>query len=149
MRPSDSANILTRFLSHERESSDSDAAHMFVLFMRFYSEQRATGLSDGPNSDMLLFQYGCYDWGKGEFFELNLTRQFIVPNGEDDTTISQLQMTFRYKPNERLRDLPRHNLWCRNPDDVDALRRDVLSSPALALTAGRDIEEFAIEWELV
>jgi hypothetical protein len=29
------------------------------------------------SDDMLLYQWGSYDWGNGRYFEVNITRQFI------------------------------------------------------------------------
>ena len=48
---------------------------------------------------MLLFQYGIYDWGEGETFEINLTRQLMRQHSDeddDDSNIFQLGITFYY-----------------------------------------------------
>ena len=45
----------------------------------FYRDLRPRGhvFEQEKSSDMLLFQWGTYDWGMGEHFEFNLTRQLV------------------------------------------------------------------------
>lgn len=52
---------------------------------------------EGPHGDMLLFQWGTYDWGSGRRFELSITRQFIENDQQDDCAISQLSLTFKFE----------------------------------------------------
>lgn len=63
----------------------------------FYSVERADGCSIDGDGDMLLFQWGTQDWGTGESFEFNITRQFILGRGEDDD-IRRLPLTFACRP---------------------------------------------------
>jgi hypothetical protein len=51
------------------------------------------------DGDGILAQYGVYDWGQGEHFELDMTRQFSFSDddGEYDH-MAQLQCTFRFGP---------------------------------------------------
>ena len=51
------------------------------LVIEFYHSTHVKGIdSDIPDNDMLLFQYGTYDWldGNGRSFSLDFTRQFIL-----------------------------------------------------------------------
>jgi hypothetical protein len=49
------------------------------IMLNFYETLRAENCINPPERDMLLYQFGTYDWGKGKFFEVDLTRQFISP----------------------------------------------------------------------
>ncbi len=61
-----------------------------------YHNDRST-----PYGDALLFQYGVYNWGRGENFDFDLTRQVVFepPSpAEADDFIIQLSLTSRFSP---------------------------------------------------
>jgi len=60
----------------------------------FYRDVRADGCDLEQEGDMLLFQWGTYDWGHGLRFEFDVTRQCILGDGDDDD-ITQLHLTSR------------------------------------------------------
>ena len=61
-----------------------------------YADTPVEGLVE-EGGDALLFQYGAYDWGAGLRFEVDLTRQFIeVERNDDDNVISQFHLTCFY-----------------------------------------------------
>lgn len=62
--------------------------------LAFYAEERADDCDLEEDGDMLLFQWGLFDWGKGEFLEINITRQFIGDAEEP----RQLSLTFQFDP---------------------------------------------------
>ena len=95
-----------------------------------YRSVRADDCAIDDDGDMLLFQWGTYDWGKGPFFEIDLTRQFAIGEGEDEN-IWQLSLTFVFWPN---RSLEAGHRWCAHPAELDDFARFVWSHPALALT---------------
>ena len=94
----------------------------------FYREERAEGCAVDGDGDMLLYQWGTYDWGEGESFELDITRQLIT-GGEDDD-IFQLSLTFRFRPTAALRELGASNRWCHSPDELEDFRAFVHGSAA-------------------
>ena len=53
-------------------------------------------------STCFSFNGGTYDWGSGDHFELDLTRQVILPDEEDDDAIWQLHLTYRFSPSDEL-----------------------------------------------
>lgn len=83
----------------------------------FYRDVRVEKCSVEADEDMLLFQWGTYDWGKGEFFELKITRQLMQSNGDDDE-IWQLSLTFKFDPNDSTRDLGAGSKWCHSPQQL-------------------------------
>lgn len=102
--------------------SPSEAIELMVAF---YTEVRAEDCNLDADGDMLLFQWGTYNWGTGEWFEYNITRQFIFSdaNGEGDEQeaedcIWQLSMTLKFTPTPELKSLPAGNRWCERPDEI-------------------------------
>jgi len=77
---------------------------------------------------MLLFQWGCFDWGDGEHFELDITRQFITEEPPDDDGIYQFHLTFRFKPTERLHMIGVGERWCEAPSQLDSFRSFIYAS---------------------
>src|SRR5262245_23394573 len=69
------------------------------LMLAFYQAERADGCEVDEDGDMLLYQWGCYDWGQGESFDFNISRQFVDAKG-DDEGIRQLSLTFKFKPSD-------------------------------------------------
>ena len=108
--------------------------------LSFFQDERADGCEINEDGDMLLYQWGCYVWGNGESFELNITRQFMVAAGEDED-IRQLSLTFKLKPAESLRKLADGNRWCRSPDEITEFRSFIESSGAFkAVSKAKPVE---------
>ena len=55
--------------------------------LRFYGDESVAGCRDDGAGDMLLYQWGTYDWGAGESFEFDITRQLIFADDEDDDIV--------------------------------------------------------------
>lgn len=108
------------------------------LMLAFYESVGAPGC-DGPDGDMLLFQWGTYDWGDGRHFELNLTRQFIEqgedPEDADDDAMSQLGLTYRFEATPERDALGQGDRWCPGRDELSAFRAFVVSSSPWAACA--------------
>jgi hypothetical protein len=102
------------------------------LMLNFYREERVEGCNVEADGDMLLYQWGTYDWGEGESFELDITSQLIVGDGEDDG-IFQLSLTFKFQSAESLRQLGEGNRWCHSPGEVEEFQSFISGMPALAL----------------
>lgn len=93
-------------------------AQGFALMFDFYRRQRAGDCPPDDDGDMLLFQWGTNDSGGGTFFELDLTRQFIIGDAEDEN-IWQPSLTFKFLPSGELNKLGSGNEWCPDPDPRD------------------------------
>jgi hypothetical protein len=106
----------------------------FEALFGFYRDERPLGQHfecDG-DADMLLFQWGTHNWGKGEHFSLNLTRQLIVSDEAEDEAIWQLSLTFEFEPDTELRGLGSSNRWCHSPLKLTEFREYVRTSAAFA-----------------
>jgi hypothetical protein len=149
MKPPESAEALARHLRRAGGVESASLGDLISAAIQFYTDCPASGLSEEVGSDMLLFQYGCHDWGDGVMFEVDLTRQFIVADEDGDDAISQLHFTAYFEPDDELRVIGSHNRWCMSHDEVAEFRNEVLNSPALALAAKRHRREARVEWENV
>ena len=95
-------------------------------------EFRAATACPTCSGDMLLYQWGTYDWGAGKHFELDITRQFIEAESEDDDAISQLSLTYMYKPSAELATLGASHCWEDGPPNF---RQFILESNSFVAVA--------------
>jgi hypothetical protein len=77
---------------------------------------------NGCDGDMLLFQWGTYDWGSGKHFELNITRQFIEEDAQDDAAISQLTLTYKFESTSELESITAGNLISEGARAANVIR---------------------------
>jgi len=89
--------------------------------LAFYRTVRFDDVDLAGNGDMLLYQWGTYDWGRGESFEFDITRQLILGTGEDED-IFQLSLTFKFQPTVALLQLGAGNRWRRSLEEVEEFR---------------------------
>lgn len=143
-RPISSAELFRRFLIARGLSADDGAPRpLFDAFIDFHQTQRFAGLAEPPDGDMLLFQYGCYDWGEGERFELDITRQFAERRSHD---LSQLHLTFLAPPDASLRALGAGEVWSCDCADLAAFRAKVQASDATAALQARPQVDRELAW---
>jgi hypothetical protein len=99
------------------------------LMLGFYREERLEACHSDADGDMLLYQWGTYDWGDAESFELDIIRQLIVDGGEDED-ILRLSLTFKFQPTLPLRQFGDGNRWCRALEELEEFREYIYSSSA-------------------
>jgi len=150
MIPSESASALRQFLAGRGIDAKTAKLDQIVeAALDFYVAAPASDLALDGDADMLLFQFGVYDWGKGEHFEFDITRQFIIAGAEGDDAISQLHCTTYYEPTAVLRAIGRGNRWCASRADLPEFRRFVLATGAYVAVLPLPAKERLIEWEPV
>ena len=114
----------------------------------FYRDVRASGLDLTKQDDMLLFQWGTYDWGRGEHFEVDITRQLIFQDSQDDDArIWQLSLRFAFEPSPALRALGDQSKWCDLPGDLPGFSVFVLTSPAMAMATHSQAVRVTLRYE--
>jgi hypothetical protein len=86
-----------------------------ALMLEFYRDHRVDDCPSDSDADMLLYQWGTNDWGNGEWFEVDITRQFIINGEAEDENIWQLSLTFKFPPSAQLRALGPGDKWCPDP----------------------------------
>jgi hypothetical protein len=98
----------------------------------FYRDKRPIGrvFEQDKGADMLLFQWGTYNWGAGEHFAFNLTRQLVVREDGEDEDIWQLSFTFEFEADNELRALGQGNKWCQSLSELPEFREYVRRSAA-------------------
>ncbi|HET9395741.1 MAG TPA: hypothetical protein VFO36_06760 [Nitrospiraceae bacterium] len=147
MTPSDSSRLFQAWLADRSISLQGLSIPALVdAVLAFYESVLCSGLSSGPDSDMLLYQWGVYNWGEGEHFEFDLTRQFIE---QDDDGISQLHITAYFEPTDELRRVAPGNQWCEHVAKVNDLRQFIEASPAYRAVMGQGPQRVAVAWSLV
>jgi hypothetical protein len=145
MHPQHSVKAFTDFAAQRRVTLSESTPRLGIeLMFAFYRSVSPDGCE--PNDgDMLLFQWGTYDWGAGENFEIGITRQFMELAQEDDEAISQLSLVYRFEPTEELKRLPAGNRWCDGPSEFDLVREFALSSPQLASVESLVVRSVSVE----
>lgn len=114
MKPDESAKAFEDFVAAKGfELRTSTPRAGISAMLEFRAQLAGTDCSD----DVLLYQWGSYDWGRGKHFELNITRQFIETGLENDDAISQLSLTYKYEPTKKLDALGASNCWEDGPQD--------------------------------
>jgi hypothetical protein len=105
------------------------------LMLAFYRDERVEGYSRAEDGDMLLYQWGTWNWPKRKpTFYLDITRHLPLTRPVDGNA-RLLGLTFHFPMTESLRALSESNRWCTAPDELDAFRtfiRDSAASRAVA-----------------
>ncbi|MGE0144378.1 MAG: hypothetical protein AB7I19_11365 [Planctomycetota bacterium] len=120
----------------------------FERMTLFFREARAEDCDSALHGDMLLYQWGTYDWGQGERFEFDVTRQLIPVGGEDDD-IWQLRLTIRFDPEACLLGLSAGERWCHSVDDLAEFVSHVHSTEPFLSVADRSDGIVTLDYELV
>jgi hypothetical protein len=101
--------------------------------LAYYAEERADGCPFEEDGDMLLFEWGIYDWGDGPAFEVGITRQLVRTDTKEEE-IWQLGLDFRFEPSVGIR-AGKQNRWCASLDELDDFRKFITKSAALKAVA--------------
>jgi hypothetical protein len=120
------------------------AAAGVEAMLTYYAEERAEGCPFEADGDMLLFEWGTYDWGDGPAFEVAITRQLIVSADEDEEP-RQLRLIFRFDPS--IGDaVGKSNKWCQSLGELVKFRRFVTQSAALKAVAQQSAESVELRF---
>lgn len=145
--PSQSAQAWEKFLGYRNLHTAALRPYELVqAALDFFVSARASGLDAEPGSDMLLYQWGVFDFGKGEFFEFDLTRQFISEGQSGDGAFSQFRCTAYFEPSAELRSIPQSNRWCKSKADVGEFRNFILGSRAFSAVENQVAARVVAEW---
>jgi len=115
-------------------ASPSDVGRAIDAAQRFSSVTFDDADPREDDGDMFLAQFGTHDWGEGDSFEVDLTRQFSFSDAEGEyVRLEQLHLTFSLEPTAALRALGSGNLWSSDVG-IDAFFGQVRELPAFALS---------------
>lgn len=143
MKPNESVKAFEDFANARgldlRASTPREGIETMLAF-------RAATACPGCSDDMLLYQWGSYDWGAGKYYEINITRQFVESELEDDDAISQLSLTYMYKPSPELLALGISNCW---EDGAPDFPQFIFKSPAFTAVADAKPDQLELFHEYV
>jgi hypothetical protein len=114
--------------------------------LEFYRSTRAIDCDVEAQQDMLLYQWGIYDWGSGRQFELDVTRQFIRGAAEDEN-IWHLSLRFRYPASRVSAGFGKGDRWCTRPQDTTEFEAFIRTSTAFQALAQRPAETTELAYE--
>ena len=111
------------------ESNGLSLSSFSKLFIDYYQEVRFEEYSDEEaDEDLLLFQYGSYDWGDGRFFEVDFTRQYYkLFSEEGDNEVIQQRFTFYFDPSA-FGTVKAFNLWSHDCNDLTLFESKISQS---------------------
>ena len=136
------ADALTEFRDHltnRRLDVDGlDASSAVDAMLGFYVDVRADDVNLDDDGDMLLFQWGIYDWGDGPSFQYDITRQLITesPHQGDDDAFWQLSLMLHFPAEPATRALGGGERWCSRPADTAAFRTFIGDGEVAAAVRG-------------
>ena len=127
----------------------------FTSLIDWYESNRSRdALPISEDGDALLFQWGTYNRTPQRTFELNLTRQLIYPDVQEEADLGfvereiwQLGLTYLYEPSAGLDALGSGEAWCFDPADVTNFVSTVLESKAIHAIANSAHCGFEMSWE--
>ncbi|MFE5208943.1 hypothetical protein [Streptomyces sp. NPDC056600] len=124
--------------AERRASARLDLEAAWEAFLRF--GRQLFDVSDAPDGDGLLFQYGTYDFEGPPAFTVDLVRQFEILDAEGDHAgYVQLHCEVRFGPEPALEALGSLTSWFFHDggQDLDAWAREVTERPAWAVVCAR------------
>ena len=149
MSPEDSAEVFEREYLSTADIETQPTRSLLQSVIAFYRNETATGLVEAEG-DMLLFQFGIYDWGSGPFFEIDMTRQFVeLERDEDEDVYSQFSLTCFYAPDDRLAAFGCENRWCSDVSELEGFAAWVEAHPVLDALENASRQKTEVSWELV
>lgn len=149
MSPSSSADVFKRKYLTSNEIDTHPVISLLQSVFNFYRHERASGLAEFE-SDMLLFQFGIYDWGAGPFFEIDITRQFIELKRDDDEYVySQFRLTCRYSPSDEMAAFGGEERWCSDVSELESFAAWVEGHPVLDASGTAPRLQTEIFWGFV
>lgn len=149
MFPSDSVQVFEREYLSSNDIETRSIRSLLQSVFAFYRHESVSGLAEAEG-DMLLFQFGIYDWGSGPFFEVNMTRQFVELERDDDENVySQFSLTCYYAPDDKLAAFGPETRWCSDVSELDGFAAWVEAHPVLDALETASRQNTEVSWELV
>lgn len=115
------------------------------LIIEFYHSTQVKGVDrDIQDNDMLLFQYGTYDWhdGNGSNFSLDFTRQIILEIEHEPYQIGFIL----YYPPGIVGDIGSYNRWSIADQSVGDWATEIKSTKGFKMVSSRKAKSFEIRF---
>lgn len=137
--------VLPKFL----KSSELTSNEALEIFQDFFFNTIIKNFLREDDGDMALFQYGVFDWGQGESFEINFTRQLVFTedkNGYEGT--KQLSFTLFYPPTLFTKD-QEYNTWYHDYVNKEEWIRKIKQTEGFIGTENLPALRYEIRYEVV
>jgi hypothetical protein len=130
------------WITENKLLSVNDSLELVIDFFNNYSIRNVD--STIPDDDMLLFEYGIYDWqdGKGENFTIDITRQFYIEDEESDGR-SQLHLIM-YFDSEEFRGIEAANKWSVDFENIEEWKNQVINTQGFKAAENKQAKAFDI-----
>ncbi len=119
--------------------------HLFIEYFQTIKFERFNQRNDG---DMLLFQCGNFDWGKGRFFEVNFTRQLYEIFADESHQILQFGITFYYD-SESFSNTKSFNKWSCDFQNLEHFQQFIIKSEPFLYATSQTQEKIEVFVDLV
>ncbi|MBK8806954.1 MAG: hypothetical protein IPO21_10045 [Bacteroidales bacterium] len=120
--------------------------NLIEISVKLYADIQAKGISieDDEENDMLLFQYGTYNWGDelGEHFSFDITRQFMNEAGD----VYQLSLTLVFDPQE-FEDVESINSWSPDFESIEEWIEDIKTTQGYEMAKSQTIKSYKLLFE--
>lgn len=128
-------------ISHDGDINVNRALQLIIDFFNNY-EIRNVDLSI-PDNDMLLFEYGIYNWqdGKGENYTIGMARQFYIE--ENDNGFSQLHLVL-YFNTEGFEQIQPSSTWSVGFENTEQWIKHISHTEGFTQAAGKPAKAFDI-----
>ena len=141
-------DLKAEFLAQNDFSTLIEIEKGFQALFKFYASHAVEDARpDEQDADMLLFQWGRYDWrlGGGPHFLVSLTRQIVFPD-EEEQDIWQLALVYRFDPETPVED--RGEIWWSTKADLASFKKQVLQSNAFRAVEGLTPTRVELDWQM-
>jgi hypothetical protein len=110
-----------------------------------YSEVEISGLDlENPECDMLLFEYGNYDWtGEGEKFNLSIKRQLFFENLDE---CGYYGFTI-YFDKSLVGEIDEFSKWCEKKSNIEKWLSEIKETIGIEKVKGKPALKFKVELE--
>ena len=115
-----------------------------AAMLDFYREERASDCAE-DEGDMLLYQWGAQGPDGEQWFRLEIVRQFMQDN--DDETVSQLGLSFRFPLSPQLLAAASGNVWCSAPSDLAEFKAAIENHAAFREQAQATPQKVLLDYE--
>lgn len=96
--------------------SDCSINNIINVFADSYSNENAK-YKRSEDADMLLFQYGVYDWGEGKNLEIDFVRQIIKKD-----SVNQIHITLKFPYKEKFSRIESYSEWYNSYNNDKTLK---------------------------
>ena len=139
------------YAEHSNSEHEPPAGLALVeLVIDWYAARRVEAVVLDADGDMLLFQWGTFDWGGGPTFQVDITRQFMQePDEIDGASMWQLSTCLHYPANADTAAVRSGSRWCSSPAELESFRAFVAASRAATFARMHPADRFQISFSEV